>query len=111
MPIDLMGCCGAYCATCKVLTQGACKGCKTGYASGQRDILKAKCPMKVCCIKRSLISCADCTDYPHCEIIHTFYGKNGYKYRKYQQAIEFIRINGYDAFFEKAADWKNAYGK
>ncbi|MHB0975668.1 MAG: hypothetical protein ACYC1U_00565 [Candidatus Aquicultorales bacterium] len=32
------------------------------------------------------------------------------KYRKYQEAIDFIRENGYEGFLEIAGGWKNAYG-
>lgn len=42
---------------------------------------------------------------------HEFYNKNGYKYAKYRQAVEYIKNNGYDAFFKIADHWKNAYGK
>ena len=31
-----------------------CKGCKIGYDTGERDIAKAKCAMKVCCVRRGL---------------------------------------------------------
>jgi len=46
-----------------------------------------------------------------CEIIHTFQDKSGTKYRKYSQAIEFIREHGYDAFLETADEWTGPYGK
>ena len=111
MSIEEIGCCGAYCKTCRVLIEKVCQGCKIGYHSGERDISKAKCKMKVCCIKREQNSCADCAEYPICTIIQEFHNKNGYKYGKYRQAIEFIRNNGYDHFIEIADKWKNAYGK
>jgi hypothetical protein len=51
--------------------------------------------MKVCCFKeRKFETCADCPDYSTCKIIHGFYDKRGYKYKKYKQSIEFIRKNG-----------------
>ena len=110
--IRFIGCCGGYCKTCKAFIEGFCKGCKLGYDEGKRDINKAKCIMKVCCFKeKKLETCADCTDYPGCKIIHGFYDKNGYKYKKYKQAIEFIRKNGYSKFIKSANDWKGAYGK
>lgn len=106
-----LGCCGAYCKTCRAFRERTCPGCKLGYDSGERDIAQAKCRMKVCCVKQGLNSCADCPDYPECGIIREFHGKNGYKYGKYRQAIEFIRQHGYAVFFELADKWKNAYGK
>jgi len=92
----LIGCCGAYCKTCKPLIAGFCKGCKLEYAEGERDINKAKCKMKVCCFKkRRLETCADCPDYPSCPIIQKFHNKKPVKYKKSKQSIEFIRKNGY----------------
>ena len=111
MSKELFGCCGAYCKTCKVYTQNLCKGCKVGYHTGERDIAKAKCPMKVCCIKRGLTSCADCPEYDSCEILAVFYGHDGYKYRKYHEALTYIRAFGYEAFFYEADGWNGAYGK
>ncbi|MBD3388261.1 MAG: DUF3795 domain-containing protein [Candidatus Altiarchaeales archaeon] len=107
-----LGCCGAYCRTCREYIGGKCKGCKTGYATGERDIRKSKCTMKVCCYgERKLETCADCNDYLKCEKIKGFHGKSGYKYGKYREAIEYIRENGYGSFFKKSGEWKGAYGK
>ncbi|MFA5014386.1 MAG: DUF3795 domain-containing protein [Actinomycetota bacterium] len=112
LTIRFIGCCGAYCKTCKVLIEGFCKGCKLGYDEGRREINKAKCNMKVCCFKeKKLETYAVCPDYPGCKIINDFYDKNGLKYKKYKQAIEFIRKNGYSKFIKLANDWKGAYGK
>ncbi|KYC45031.1 MAG: hypothetical protein APG12_01480 [Candidatus Methanofastidiosum methylothiophilum] len=106
-----IGCCGAYCKTCPALINESCRGCKLGYENGERDIHKAKCEMKVCCIKKSNETCADCAEYSNCEIIQSFFNKNGYKYKKYKKAIEFIQINGYSNFIKIADNWKNAYGR
>ena len=113
MSIKEIGCCGAYCKTCRTSTTGnACRSCKLGYENGERDINKAKCKMKLCCFRDSgLETCADCSDYPICEVIHTFQDKNGIKHRKYKQAIEFIREHGYDAFLKIADEWTGPYGK
>jgi hypothetical protein len=111
MSIEEVGCCGAYCGTCKVMRDGSCKGCKLGYADGTRDISKARCKMKVCCLENQFRSCADCSKYSSCDIIQGFYAKKGYKYKKYREAIEFIRVNGYEEFLKKADGWKMQYGK
>jgi len=111
MSIEEIGCCGAYCGTCKVIKENFCQGCKLGYADGARDISKAKCKMKVCCIGKQYKSCADCDDYDSCEIIQGFYAKNGYKYKKYKEALDFIKANGYDKFIKIADGWKVQYGK
>ncbi|NCA92715.1 DUF3795 domain-containing protein [bacterium] len=110
MSIEEVGCCGAYCKTCKA-NINFCKGCKLGYANGERDINIAKCKIKVCCIKKGYCSCADCQEYALCSILQGFYGKNGYKYKKYKQATMYIMKNGYEKFLEIADKWVNALGK
>lgn len=111
-PIKYVGCCGAYCGTCRGFADGACKGCKLGYGPGERDIDRSRCRMKVCCLKeKGLETCADCGDYEGCRIIQGFYSKKGYKYRRYKQSIEYIRKNGYARFLEHARRWNGAYGK
>lgn len=112
MSIREIGCCGAYCKTCREFTGENCRGCKLGYESGERDISKAKCKIKVCCFKEKRFeTCADCTDYSSCKIIRGFHDATGYKYKKYAQAMDFIRNNGYDNFVKRAANWKGPYGK
>jgi len=111
MSIGDVGCCGAYCGTCSVLKERGCKGCKTGYETEDRDISKAKCKIKVCCIGKKQQSCADCKEYDSCSTVNDFYRKNGYKYGKYNQAINYIRVHGYEAFLDIADKWKNVYGK
>ncbi|OPZ90454.1 MAG: hypothetical protein BWY74_02324 [Firmicutes bacterium ADurb.Bin419] len=111
MSVEEIGCCGAYCRTCSVFVQQACKGCKLGYENGERDISKAKCKIKVCCVKMQHKSCADCVEYSACTILNEFYDRNGYKYGKYKQATEYIKENGYDTFLNIADNWKNAHGK
>lgn len=107
-----IGCCGAYCKTCRVLREGACIGCKLGYGAGERDINKSKCRIKVCCFRdKKLMTCADCADLVTCPTINDFYNKGSYKYKKYKQSVEFIKKNGYGPFIAMAAGWKNAYGK
>ncbi|MBN2110158.1 MAG: DUF3795 domain-containing protein [Methanosarcinaceae archaeon] len=111
MTLIEIGCCGAYCGTCRAFKEQICKGCKIGYDSGERDINKARCKMKVCCVRKGYTSCADCPDILTCQKINAFYDKKGYKYTKYKQAIEFIRLNGYAEFIRIADTWTNAYGK
>lgn len=110
MTVVELGCCGAYCRTCKVFAAKACKGCKIGYENGERDITKAKCSIKRCCMEKQLFSCADCPEYDECPTIQEFHNHQGYKYGKYKQAIEYIRANGYEKFFQLADAWGNAYG-
>ena len=83
-----------------------------GYDTGEREIDKARCRIKVCCIKRLGTShtCVDCPDSVTCETLQGFYSKNGYKYRRYRQSLEFIRSHGCERFLEAADKWKGAYG-
>ena len=92
---------------------GTCAGCRIGYDSAKRDIRKARCAIKVCCLKRlgTAHTCADCPDCLTCETLQGMYRKNGYKYRKYRQSLEFIRAHGYARYLEAADKWKRAYGK
>jgi hypothetical protein len=107
-----IGCCGAYCKTCKPFTVGYCKGCKLGFDTGERNIEKIKCKIKACCFKdKKLDTCADCIILPNCSTIGEWFSKKGYKYHKYKQAIEFINENGYATFIRIADKWSNAYGK
>ena len=108
-----IGCCGAYCKPCRASGPGRlCRGCKLGYADGERDIDKARCRIKLCCFRdRHLKTCADCPDYAGCSLIQGFYAKKGYKYGRYRSAVEFIRANGYDSFLSLADAWTGPYGK
>ena len=106
-----IGCCGAYCKTCISYIGSNCKGCKLGFDNGERDIDKAKCKIKICCFKeKKFDTCADCSDLSSCKIVSNWYAKDGYKYKKYKQAIEFIKEKGYPEFIILADKWKNAYG-
>jgi hypothetical protein len=111
-PKRYIGCCGAYCRTCKPYITGYCKGCKLGFDTGKRDINKAKCIIKLCCFKdNKLETCADCSKLVSCGIISDLYDKKGYKYKKYKQAIEFIKEFGYSKFIKLTHKWNGAYGK
>ena len=107
-----IGCCGAYCKNCKPLIENFCKGCKLGFDTGERDIKKAKCKIKLCCFRdHKFDTCADCSKLDSCDILGRWYAHQSYKYKKYKEAIEFIRKNGYARFIKFANQWKGAYGK
>jgi hypothetical protein len=105
-----MGCCGAYCRTCRAY-RAPCKGCTVGYSTGERDLSKARCQVKVCCVTRGHVSCADCPEFENCSVLAGFHGKSGYKYGKYRKALVCIRTKGYSAFLPVADKWTNAYGR
>lgn len=108
-----VGCCGACCRTCRELAHGICSGCKLGYDTGQRDLAKARCKMKVCCIRKlgTAHTCADCSEYLSCAALQGFHNKKGHKYKKYKESTEFIRACGYDSFLRAAEKWKGPYGE
>jgi len=109
--VEDIGCCGAFCGTCKVKKENACIGCKAGYKTGGRELSKAKCKMKICCISKGYNSCTDCESFNDCSIINAFFNKNGYKYKKYREAILYIAAHGYPAFLKQTENWTMQYGK
>ena len=112
MSVIEIGCCCAYCKTCRAFRDGSCRGCRLGYENGQRDINRAKCKMKVCCMReKQLQTCADCDEFSACELLQKWYKKAGGKYQRYRDSGEFIRRNGYDAFVKIADNWKDSRGK
>ena len=84
--IESIGCCGSVCMTCKVKKENKCIGCKNGYKNNERVLIKAKCKIKICCISNNYETCADCKQFNNCKIVNEFYGKSGYKYKKYEEA-------------------------
>lgn len=104
-----IGCCGTYCKTCREY-KTACKGCQDGYLDGTRDLSKARCKIKICCISKAYACCAECHNLDVCPTIQGFYEK-GYKYKRYRRSKEFIREHGYTVFSRIAEDWESAYGK
>ena len=95
-------------ARCREYLQ-TCKGCKPGYLDGSRELSRAKCKMKKCCLTGGCVTCGDCEEYASCEIIQSFLNHPGYKYGKYKQALAYIRAHA--AFLNAAKHWTGAYGK
>lgn len=111
-PERFIGCCGAYCRTCRSFVRGDCKGCKLGYDDGERDIARARCRVKVCCFARNgWETCAECPKSDACETLGAFHRKKWNEYEGYRQSLEFIRENGYTAFIDRAKGWTKAYGE
>jgi hypothetical protein len=111
MSVREIGCCGAYCRTCRPYTTGFCRGCKIGYEKGQRDIDRARCRIKVCCFRdRGLETCADCPDYP-CKLFDKYFSKKGWKYKQTRRQLEFIREYGYKKFLKIANKWRDCRGR
>jgi hypothetical protein len=109
---EYIGCCGAYCGKCASYTGGSCKGCKSGYDTGERHINKARCKIKLCCFRdRKLDTCADCAEIETCGIINKFFNKGPPEYKGYRQSIEYIRTQGRQKFLSKAEKWTKRYGE
>ena len=89
----------------------AARAASRGILDGSRDLSRAKCRMKKCCLTKGYITCGDCEEYEHCETIQSFINHPGYKYSKYKQALEFIHAYDYVAFMKAAENCENAYGK
>jgi hypothetical protein len=111
-PRIYIGCCGAYCKNCKPYVDGYCKGCRLGYESGERNISKAKCKIKLCCFKdNNFETCADCDKFSNCEIFNGRFRVGTRDHKKYQESLFFIKNSGYDKFILRADKWKGTYGK
>lgn len=110
--VNYIACCGCYCKTCKAFTSKNCPGCKLGYNNNNRDINKAKCKIKLCCLKDKIIeSCADCSDFYKCSIISNKFKSGTYDNKKCLETLEYIKSNGYNSFIKLANNWKNHFGK
>lgn len=109
MTIEHVGCCGAYCARCGALADGTCRGCRLGYDTGERSLKRARCAVKVCCLTKDMVSCADCAGFESCETLAAFYGRKGYV--RYRKALEFVREHGYEEFVTMADGWPRQYGR
>ncbi len=108
----LIGCCGAYCKTCRAFVLGSCRGCKLGYERGERYIARARCRIKRCCFgDRDFETCAECPELGKCETLASFYGKKWKEYGRYRESLEFIRREGYSAFIGRSRGWDRAYGE
>jgi hypothetical protein len=83
-----------------------------GYDNGQRDIRRAKCKIKVCCMReRQLQTCVDCDEFSSCATLQNWYKKAGGKYQCYKKSGEYIREHGYESFVKVADRWKDSCGK
>ena len=112
MSAEEIGCCGAYCRTCRAFRDGSCRGCRLGYSDGTRDLTRAKCRIKVCSMRdHDHQTCADCGEFDYCETLQTWYESAGGSRRRYRRSADFIRRHGYDRFIKIADGWKDAAGK
>jgi hypothetical protein len=106
-----IGCCGAYCKTCGGFLRKCCKGCKTGFENGERNINASRCKIKLCCFRDNQFdTCAECSKLQSCALMEKWYQKNKGKYKKYKALLFFIKEKGYSRFVKIAAAWKNELG-
>ena len=86
--------------------------CKIGLDTGEREIRKAKCRIKICCFGDNRFdTCADCSKFESCNLIGSWYVKKGYHGEKYKQSLEYIKKNTYSEFIKVADKWKGASGR
>jgi hypothetical protein len=112
MSIIEIGCCCAYCRTCRAFRSGGCPGCRLGYEDGGRDAARIRCAMKSCCVlEKRFSTCAYCPEFETCPSLRTWYAKPGWKYGRYLASAEYIRAHGYDAFLTVADGWTDAIGR
>ena len=65
-----IGCCGVLCEKCRSFIRGVCMGCKGGYDTGERNINKSRCKIKLCCFRdKKLDLCSDCPDVVDCDVL------------------------------------------
>jgi hypothetical protein len=109
---EYIGCCGAYCKTCRSLTREKCKGCKLGFNDGDRNINRTRCNIKKCCFRDNKFeTCADCQKLDSCNHMENWYKKEQGKYRSYKKFLDYIKENGYSKFIKTAESWKNWFGE
>lgn len=112
MTIEEIGCCGAYCRTCRSYVRQVCRGCKVGYSTGERSLARARCRVKVCCLaERRHHTCADCPDFASCADLGRFHGQPKPAYPRYRATLDYIRQHGYERFLQAAAGWRAAHGQ
>ncbi len=77
----------------------------------ETDLSRARYKTRLCCLDRGAATRADCDEFVSCEVLQSCLAKRGYRYRKYREALGFIRANGYDEFVRLADGWKAPYGR
>ena len=60
---------------------------------------------------KNLSSYAEYCEVERCQTLNEFYDKNGYKYKKYKEAVYFIREEWDNNFLGIADNWTIQYGK
>jgi hypothetical protein len=109
---EYIGCCGAYCKTCRSFIREKCNGCKIGFDTKERNINMSRCKVKLCCFRDyKFDTCADCTKLNSCNIMEKWYKKNGGKYSMYKKLLEFIKDTGYSKYISIANNWKREFGE
>ncbi len=109
---DYIACCGCYCKACKAFIDNSCKGCKLGYSTNERDINKAKCKIKICCLKeKKLTSCAECKEFNDCKTFNSKFKIGTRNNKKCIEILNFIKDKGYDEFLLRTKTWTNHTGK
>ena len=84
--------CGIYCGSCQNYKKNMnCAGCRN------EAVLVDDCETKVCAVKRGLLHCGLCTDFP-CGMMEDFYSFDKPSRQVARQGMERIRQIGADAW-------------
>lgn len=92
-----------------------CKGCKTGYLDGSRDLSRTRCNIKKCCLARGHIICRDCVEYESCGTVQSFLNppatNTASTSRRWSTPAHGHAAFLNAAFLNAAQHWTCAYGK
>lgn len=64
---ELASRCGIYCEDCEYKEKMNCPGCQKANGS----VFWGKCSLAACSIKKEILSCSDCDDFP-CSLLNKF---------------------------------------
>ena len=82
--------CGIYCGKCKNYKQNMnCCGCRN------EPSLVNDCPTRACAIRRGLLHCGECDEFP-CELLNNFYHDGNPLHLEAFQNMQEIIKNGVD---------------
>jgi len=90
--------CGVFCGTCANFKQNMnCQGCRN------EPSMVDDCPTRTCAVKRGLLHCGECGDFP-CQILNDFYNDGN--------PMHLTAFNNMREIVEKGADdWLIAQGE
>jgi len=94
---DVLSYCGVYCGSCRNYKKNMnCQGCRS------ETKLVDDCPTRACAIKRELLHCGECGEFP-CKTLNDFYNDgNPMHLAAYHNMLDIIKY-GADEWLKKQA--------